>query len=78
MSAAPSAEEFLACVLARMITGLKNVAVGTNSPIAATAALLVQAESGGATRASAKSARPKITAVAPYSVRRTPSHSISR
>ncbi len=45
-------EEFLACVLARMIAGLANVAVGTNSPIPATAALAVQADSGGRTRAS--------------------------
>ncbi len=45
-------EEFLACVLARMIAGLANVAVGTNSPIPAAAALAVQAESGGRTRAS--------------------------
>ena len=48
----PTREEFLACVLARMITGLANVAVGTDSAIPATAALAVQAESGGATRAS--------------------------
>ena len=45
-------EEFLACVLARMIAGLANVAVGVDSPIPATAALAVQAESGGRTRAS--------------------------
>lgn len=48
----PTREEFLACVLARMISGLANVAVGTSSPIPATAALTVQAESGGRTRAS--------------------------
>ena len=52
MSAPPTREEFLACVLARLIEGLRNVAVGTNSPVAATAALLVEAESGGRTRAS--------------------------
>ena len=52
MTAAPTTDEFLACVLARMIEGLRNVAVGTNSPVAATAALLVEAESGGRTRAS--------------------------
>ena len=40
------------CVLARMIEGQRNVAVGTASPIPAAAALLVQALSGGATRAS--------------------------
>ena len=52
MSAPPTRDEFLACVLAREIEGLDNVAVGTNSPVAATAALLVEAESGGRTRAS--------------------------
>ncbi len=52
MSAPPTRDEFLACVLAREIVGLDNVAVGTNSPVAATAALLVEAESGGRTRAS--------------------------
>ncbi len=40
------------CVLARMIEGQRNVAVGTASPIPAAAALLAQALSGGATRAS--------------------------
>ena len=52
MNAPPTRDEFLACVLAREIEGLDNVAVGTNSPVAATAALLVEAESGGRTRAS--------------------------
>ena len=52
MTAPPTADEFLACVLARTIEGLRNVAVGTNSPVAATAALLVEAESAGRTRAS--------------------------
>ena len=52
MTAPATADEFLACVLARMIEGLRNVAVGTNSPVAATAALLVEAESAGRTRAS--------------------------
>jgi len=47
-----SREEFLICVLARMVEGQRNVAVGTASPIPAAAALLVQALSGGATRAS--------------------------
>ena len=47
-----SREELLICVLARMIEGQRNVAVGTASPIPAAAALLVQALSGGATRAS--------------------------
>ncbi len=45
-------EELLICVLARMIEGQRNVAVGAASPIPAAAALLVQALSGGATRAS--------------------------
>ncbi len=52
MTAPPTRDEFLACVLARLIGGLRNVAVGTNSPVAATAALLVEAESEGRTRAS--------------------------
>ena len=52
MTAPPTTDEFLACVLARMIEGLRNVAVGTASPVAATAALTVQAESDGRTRAS--------------------------
>ena len=52
MTAPPTTDEFLICVLARMIEGLRNVAVGTASPVAATAALTVQAESDGRTRAS--------------------------
>ena len=47
-----SREELLICVLARMLEGLDNVAVGANSPIPGSAALLVQALSGGATTAS--------------------------
>ncbi len=46
-----SREEYLICVLARMLKGLRNVAVGTASPIPGCAALLVQAESQGRTRA---------------------------
>ena len=46
-----SREEYLICVLARMLEGLRNVAVGTASPIPGCAALLVQAESQGRTRA---------------------------
>ena len=46
-----SREEYLICVLARMLTGLNAVAVGTASPIPGCAALLVQAESEGRTRA---------------------------
>ncbi len=45
-------DELMICVLARMIEGQRNVAVGAASPIPAAAALLVQALSGGATRAS--------------------------
>jgi glutaconate CoA-transferase, subunit B len=44
-------EELLICVLARMLEGLRNVAVGTASPIPGCAALLVQALGGGHTRA---------------------------
>jgi glutaconate CoA-transferase subunit B len=47
-----SRQELLICVLARMIEGQRNVSVGAASPIPAAAALLVQALSGGATRAS--------------------------
>ena len=45
-------EELLICVLARMLEGQRNVAVGANSPIPGSAALLMQAVSGGRTRAS--------------------------
>ncbi|MCY4470603.1 MAG: hypothetical protein OXC08_17955 [Thiotrichales bacterium] len=41
---------FLICVLARLLRGRSHVAVGANSPIPGSAALLVQALSGGATR----------------------------
>ena len=47
-----SREELLICVIARMLEGQRNVAVGASSPIPASAALLMQALSGGATRAS--------------------------
>ena len=46
-----SREEYLICVLAHMLEGLRNVAVGTASPIPGCAALLIQAESQGRTRA---------------------------
>jgi glutaconate CoA-transferase subunit B len=52
MSAKWNRAEMMICVLARMIEGLRNVAVGTVSPIPAAAALLVQKLSGGFTRAS--------------------------
>ena len=52
MAAAHRSEELLICVLARMLEGLGNVAVGANSPIPGSAALLMQALSGGSTRAS--------------------------
>ena len=45
-------EELLICAIARMLDGQRNVAVGTTSPIPGSAALLVQALSGGYTRAS--------------------------
>jgi len=44
--------EMMICVLARMIEGLRNVAVGTVSPVPAAAALLIQELSGGYTCAS--------------------------
>ena len=47
-----SREELLICVLARMLEGQRNIAVGTNSPIPGSAALLVQELSGGRSRAS--------------------------
>lgn len=47
-----SREELLIGVLARMLEGQRNIAVGTNSPIPGCAALLVQELSGGASRAS--------------------------
>jgi glutaconate CoA-transferase subunit B len=46
-----SGDEFLICLLARMMEGARSVAVGAGSPIPATAALLAQALSGGATTA---------------------------
>ena len=45
-------EELLICAIARMLDGCKNIAVGTASPIPGSAALLVQALTGGASRAS--------------------------
>ncbi len=47
-----SREELLICAIARMLDGQRNVAVGAASPIPGSAALLVQALSGGYTRAS--------------------------
>ena len=47
-----SREELLICALARLLDGCRNIAVGTASPIPGSAALLVQALSGGAARAS--------------------------
>ena len=47
-----SREELLICAIARMLDGCRNIAVGTASPIPGTAALLTQALSKGATRAS--------------------------
>ena len=45
-------EELLICAIARMLEGCKNIAVGTASPIPGSAALLMQALTGGAVRAS--------------------------
>lgn len=47
-----SRAELLICVLARMLEGQRNIAVGTASPIPGSAALLVQELSGGRSRAS--------------------------
>jgi glutaconate CoA-transferase subunit B len=44
-------EELLICILARLLEGERNVAVGSSSPVAAAGALLAQALSNGATRA---------------------------
>ena len=41
---------FLICILARLLRGRSHVAVGANSPIPGSAALLAQALSGGTTR----------------------------
>ena len=43
---------FFVCTIARMLAGRRHVAVGANSPIPASAALLVSALSGGKTRIS--------------------------
>lgn len=45
-------EELLICAIARMLDGCRNIAVGTASPIPGSAALLMQALTGGASRAS--------------------------
>ena len=45
-------EELLICVLARMLQGLKSIAVGNSSPIPAAAALLAQYHSQGEMRVS--------------------------
>ena len=45
-------EELLICAIARMLDGCRNIAVGTASPIPGSAALLVQAISNGAAKAS--------------------------
>lgn len=47
-----SREELLICAIARMLKGCTNIAVGTASPIPGSAALLVQALTDGAARAS--------------------------
>ncbi len=50
MSAAVNDAAFLICTLARLLRGRSHVAVGANSPVPGSAALLAQALSGGATR----------------------------
>jgi len=47
-----SREELLICAVARLLDGCRNIAVGTASPIPGSAALLVQALTGGRARAS--------------------------
>ena len=47
-----SREELLICAVARLLDGCRNIAVGTTSPIPGSAALLVQALTGGQARAS--------------------------
>lgn len=47
-----SREELLICAVARLLKGCTNIAVGTASPIPGSAALLVQALTDGAARAS--------------------------
>ena len=47
-----SREELLICAVARLLDGCTNIAVGTASPIPGSAALLMQALTGGAARAS--------------------------
>jgi len=51
MEPACGREEFLICILARMMQGVRTVAVGASSPIPGAAALLAEAESGGRTTA---------------------------
>jgi len=46
-----SREEFLICLLARMLAGARSVAAGAGSPVPAAAALLAQALSAGGTTA---------------------------
>jgi len=67
-----SREEYLICVLARMLEGLRNVAVGAASPIPGCAALLIQAESQGRTRAMIRHADEDGVEQAPLCGRRKP------
>lgn len=46
----PTSHVFLVCALARLLRGRRHIAVGANSPIPGTAALLARELSGGATR----------------------------
>lgn len=51
MSESVRHEEVLICLLARLLEGERNVAVGSSSPVAAAGALLAQSLSSGETRA---------------------------
>jgi glutaconate CoA-transferase subunit B len=50
-------QELLICVVARLLDGVRHVAVGASSPIPGSAALLVRARSGGAVRVSVLGSR---------------------
>ncbi len=52
MSAPHSSQELLIAVIARLLEGCGHIAVGASSPIPGSAALLVRALSGGATKVS--------------------------
>lgn len=56
-SAAASPAELLIVTIARLLAGVRHVAVGASSPIPAAAALLTRAQSDGATRVSVLGSR---------------------